>query len=335
MRPGSVGAGHALDGWQGLALHPQNSGAMALGPTHPIALNEMARAEKVLASLAGSEVPAVTINSLDVTDAPFLGRINSKLSPIIGNLLERQISELLTVDADEGMHWIRQDPDFPDALLVDGESRSTLSGYEVKAWYVLSTELTGRFRESVNLLERKNIRIAVVAWHLSHLVYGTPQIIDVLTVDALSVAKRRDTHYHRPPDYVCVEPQDTSARTRNLRQTNVAGYKWQGTEPAARKEAEAFVGAHPSVREPPHSVSGNALAANLVSRYPYRLDTNFAKIDRIAHPEIEDFKSRMLAHEVRGRKLRSWIRLLRDLNDPTSASYVAAAEEIRRIYEKL
>ena len=186
---------------------------MPILPTDPAARREMKRAEELLKSLVGSAVPAVTINSLEATDAPFLGRINSKLSPIIGNLLERQISDLLTEDADAGMHWVRQDPEFPDALLTDETGASTDSGYEVKAWYVLSTELTGRFRESVNLLQGRNIQLAIIAWHLSHIVYGTPLVVGVLTVDALSVAARRDAHYHRPPDYICVEPQDTTART--------------------------------------------------------------------------------------------------------------------------
>jgi len=307
---------------------------MPTPPTDPHVLHEMGRAEEHLRSIVGSDVPAITINSLDVKDAPFLGRINSKLSPIIGNLLERQISELLTEDAGHGMRWVRQDPDFPDALLLDAGGGSTDSGYEVKAWYVLSAELTGRFRESVNLLEGRNIRIAIIAWHLSHIVYGTPKVVGVLTVDALSVARRRDEHYHRPPDYLCVEPQDTTARTRNLQQTNVAGYKWQGA-PEALLEAEEFVMGHAAGRAAPHTPEGQALSAELMAQFAYRLDTNFAKVDRVDHPEIERFKAEMLRTDVRGRSLSRWIRLLRDLNTPETAAYDAAAAEIQAIYDEL
>lgn len=303
-------------------------------PDDPVVLQEMERAEEHLRAMVGSDVPAVTINSLDAKDAPFLGRINSKLSPIIGNLLERQISDLLTEDAGGGMRWIRQDPDFPDALLLDEDGSSTDSGYEVKAWYVLSTELTGRFRESVNLLEGRNVRVAIIAWHLSHIVYGTPKVVGVLTTDALSVARRRDEHYHRPPDYLCVEPQDTSARTRNLQQTNVAGYKWQGT-PEALVEAEEFVMGHAAAREAPHTPEGQALSAELMAQFSYRLDTNFAKVDRVDHPEIEAFKAEMLGTTVRGRALSSWIRLLRDLKVPETDAYDAAAAEMQAIYDEL
>ncbi len=40
-----------------------------------------------------------------------------------------------------------------------------------------------------------------------------------------SIAEARDQHYHKPPDYLVVEPEDTSRRTKNLRQTNTNGYK--------------------------------------------------------------------------------------------------------------
>jgi len=295
----------------------------------------MERAEEQLASLVGTTVPALTLNSIDAEDAPFLGRITSKLSPIIGNLLERQIIELLTDDTGSGMRWVRQDPNFPDALLLDRAGVSTNAGYEVKAWFVMSTELTGRFRESVRLLENRHIKVAVIAWHLSHIVYGTPKIAGILTVDALSVAECRDTHYHNPPDYLCVEPQDTSQRTRNLRQTNVSGFKWQSTDSSQRSAAEALVRKHEASDSPSHTPKAQEMVVELMNLYPYRLDTNFAKIDRIDHAEIEAFKRKMLSTKVRKRSLSDWTRLLRDLRDTSSASYAAAATEIQNVYSEL
>lgn len=116
---------------------------------------EMARAEKTLKNLVGEELSTISISSPSADEAVFLGQNISKLSPIIGNLIERRITHLLTEeDAEHGMKWQRQDPLFPDALLVDSQGKSTSAGFEVKAWYVLSTELTGRFRESVNLALR-------------------------------------------------------------------------------------------------------------------------------------------------------------------------------------
>lgn len=48
----------------------------------------------------------------------------------------------------------------------------------------------------------------------------------------------------------------------------------------------------------------------LTARFPYRLDTNFAKMDRIVHPEIEDFKSRVYATAFHGRAIEKWNKLL-------------------------
>ena len=65
------------------------------------------------------------------------------------------------------------------------------------------------------------------------------------------MAKARDDHYHNPPDYLVLEPEDTKARTRNLQQTNTNGYKFQGTA-AQFQEAQKIVqawepqGAHTS-----------------------------------------------------------------------------------------
>lgn len=54
----------------------------------------------------------------------------------------------------------------------------------------------------------------------------------------------------------------------------------------------------------------------LLARFPYRLDTNFAKMDRIVHPAIEDFKTRVTAAHVNGMTLSEWtIILTSDKND--------------------
>ena len=75
---------------------------------------EMARAEKTLRDLVGEELSTISISSPSPDEAVFLGQNISKLSPIIGNLMERRITHLLTEDETEhGMRWLRQDPLFP------------------------------------------------------------------------------------------------------------------------------------------------------------------------------------------------------------------------------
>ncbi len=295
----------------------------------------IAKAERKLKSLAGEEIPALSLNSLDASEAPFLGQIVSKLSPMIGNLLENRIVNFLNETRDQDHYWVRQDPDFPDALLKATSGIDTGVGFEVKAWYALSTELTGRFRESVNLLAGKNIKVVVVSWMMSHVVYGTPKILDVLVVDALEVAKSRDNHYHKPPDYLINEPNDTTARTRNLQQTNVLGYKWQETDAQKSVKAKKFVQQHPHAASDPHSPEAQSLVDDLMNTYKYRLDTNFAKIDRIDNPEIEAFKSKVLAMTVRDKTLTEWQKLLSKLNSENEVEAEAAGKIIQSIYDEL
>lgn len=295
---------------------------------------EMARAEAALTRLVGEEVDTLTVNSLDVEDAPFLGQIVSKLSPMIGNLLERRIIQILDEDAEHGMHWIRQDPGFPDALLVDSKHNSVEAGFEVKAWYVFSTELTGRFRESRNLLEGRDVRLVVVAWAMSHIVYGVPKVLGVLVEPAVNVAESRDTHYHKPPSYLIVEPNDTTSRTLNLQQTNVNGYKLQETG-TARIEAAIQKVANSERGPLPNSPLEQELAQALMSSFSYRLDTNFAKIDRIDNDGIERFKTQILRGYFRDKQVSAWVRILRNLNSNKESDREAAAVVIQSVYDSL
>ena len=294
---------------------------------------ELSRAEALLHFLAASTIDTLTVKSLRAEDAPFLALIVSKLSPIIGNLLEQRILELIEEGAPHGLRWRRQDPDFPDVVLQDREGQSTGTGYKVKAWYALSTEMTGRFRESYNLLVNRNVRVAIVAWIMSHVVYGSPLVIDILSVDAASVAEQRDRHYHKPPLYLIVEPRDTTERTRNLQQTNVNGFRIQESSTVRLEDAARLVASHPGRLAKPHTAEAQVLNAELMNRFAYRLDTNFAKVDRIDHPEIERFKASVLDRVVRGRKLDDWSRILGTLSDASKpASQEEAARLIRTVY---
>ena len=47
----------------------------------------------------------------------------------------------------------------------------------------------------------------------------------------------------------------------------------------------------------------------------YRLDTNYAKIDRIEHVEIEKFKEKVLQQQFNGRTIDQWSRILSTKKD--------------------
>lgn len=250
------------------------------------------------------------------TAAVNFSKIVSKLSSLVGNLIELNIVEYLNAkpELQQLGTWKRQDPGFPDTIFVG--SISPTPGIEVKAWLPLATEITARFRDSQGHFTANNTNVCILAWLPEHLLYGRPKIIDACMVSGRSIAEARDNHYHNPPDYIVIEPEDTSGRTSNLQQTNTQGHKWQGTDPAKLDEARALVASWgPAGRVYQTSLEYQRQLRELRSRFDYRLDTNFAKMNRIVHPEVLAFKSRVMALQSSGLAIRAWSRMLRNRND--------------------
>lgn len=234
-------------------------------------------------------------------------KIISKLSPILGNMIEFSFAEVLNriSDLQRFGQWKRQDPGFPDTIL-DG-TISPIPGFEIKAWFPLATEITARFKDSQLHFAGDNTRVALLAWLPEHVIYGKPKLIDVCVVSGKSIAEARDRHYHNPPDYLVLEPGDTTARSRNLQQTNTNGYKLQSRERFA--EAQRIVNSWPS-KDYSSLPEYQLRLQNLLGRFTYRLDTNYAKIDRINHPDIEAFKKKVEALHFCGMTVNEWSRTL-------------------------
>ena len=191
-----------------------------------------------LQSLAGHVFDLLTISKpISPAAAVNLAKVVSKLSPLLGNLIEFNTVEFLNDQPEykELGEWKRQDPGFPDTIFVG--SVSPVPGFEIKAWFPLATEITARFKDSQNHFKDDQTNVCLLAWLPDQLIFGKPKIMDVCVVSGRSVAEARDVHYHNPPDYIVLEPGNTKARTRNLQQTNTNGFKWQGT-PAESHQAE-------------------------------------------------------------------------------------------------
>lgn len=245
-----------------------------------------------------------------LASATYLAKVVSKLSPLVGNLIEFSSCDYLNSInylAKFG-RWRRQDPGFPDTIF-EGTVCPT-PGFEFKAWFPLATEITARFKDSQNHFIDDQTYVAMLAWLPEYLIFGRVKIIGVVVASGASIARARDNHYHNPPDYLVLEPEDTTARTNNLQQTNTSGYKFQG-EPTEFKEAQDIVnGWGPRDRLYRPTPEYQAKLRRLISRFKYRLDTNFAKMDRIIHPDIEAFKNRIHNVSVHGRKVGDWNKLL-------------------------
>ena len=270
----------------------------------------LATASAHLQSLTGHVFDVLTISKpISCGAAVNLAKIVSKLSPLLGNLIEFSTVEFLNNQPEYRSlgKWKRQDPGFPDTVFIG--SVSPAPGFEIKAWFPLATEITARFKDSQNHFTEDQTYICMLAWLPDQLIFGKPRIVDIITVSGQSVAKARDEHYHNPPDYLVIEPEDTSARTRNLQQTNANGYKFQGT-PERLAQAQRLVdGWGKQGRSYQPTPAYQSQLRQLLATFPYRLDTNFAKMDRIMHGGIEDFKRGVLAQKFHGLSVEEWSRL--------------------------
>lgn len=258
-----------------------------------------------------------------------LAKIVSKLSPMVGNLIEFNTCEYLNDQPEfEGLgHWQRQDPGFPDTVFLGDVSPTP--GFEIKAWFPLATEITARFKDSQNHFVADQTYVAMLAWLPEYLIFGRPRIVGIVVVSGASVAKARDDHYHNPPDYLVLEPEDTTSRTVNLQQTNTNGYKFQGDAAQLAAATEIVRGWGPGGMTYSPTPEYQALLQGLIGRFTYRLDTNFAKMDRIVHPQIEAFKEHTLGAEFHGRTIGEWNRLLARGNDADIRNVLADAFDIR------
>lgn len=290
-------------------------------------------ATKTLSDLDGQIIDLIEVDKpTSIQYALELTKIVSKLSPMLGNLFEFRIIDVLnSSDSFQNGKWIRQDPGFPDARYIDDAFPDTNIGVEVKAWFPFATEITGRFKDSETIFQSDSINVAIIAWLPEYVFWGKPKIIKTLVVSGKSIAQARDSHYHNPPHYIILEPEDTSTRTENLQQTNTNGYVFQHESNAERKrlfeQAQKLVKTWgPKGKEYSTTRDYQALLKTLQGSFPYRLDTNYAKIDRIKHTAIKAFKESIYNTTFKGKKIKEWRRIAHyEITDPI---FVAAIQTL-------
>ncbi|MGI9323089.1 MAG: hypothetical protein ACR2PJ_05865, partial [Pseudomonadales bacterium] len=93
-----------------------------------------------LREMKGRVYDLLTVSEPASPDAAVdLSKIVSKLSPIVGNMLEISIVEYLNAQSEYAGHgqWKRQDPGFPDVIFSGVDP---VPGFEIKAWFPLATE---------------------------------------------------------------------------------------------------------------------------------------------------------------------------------------------------
>ena len=269
--------------------------------------------QKGLVSLRGHSFDIISLSKPQSTQSAVeMIKIISKLSSIVGNLIELHLVEVLNKQQKSITgHWERQDPGFPDAVFKCNLSPNP--GFEIKAWYPFATEITARFKDSQNFFSHDQTDVVMPAWVPENLYYGKPKLIDIVVVSGISVAKARDKHYFNPPDYLVIEPEDTSNRTINLQQTNTSGYKIQvpkGSNDYMKAETRAKQLGLLKGQYSPQQAYQNKVR-KLFGEFNYRLDTNYAKMDRIVHPGLEKFKNSVMRQKIFGSSIGDWKKILK------------------------
>lgn len=273
------------------------------------------KACKELLKLSGRSIDIIDVKKPTSIDAAVeLSKVVSKLSPLVGNMLEFHIADALnSIDWDCDGKWVRQDPDFPD-VLFHGSNITPNVGFEVKAWYPFATEITGRFKTSTDILENNLYDVALIAWLPEFVFWGKPQIIDVAIFKGLDVANSRNKHYHQPPRYIVREPEDTNDRTENLKQRNTSGFRFQESIHNVIENATTFMKEYEINENYSATIEYQDKIKSLLSKFQYREDTNYAKIDRIEHEGIEQFKEYILNYCFQGSTIKEW-RKISENND--------------------
>lgn len=246
-----------------------------------------------------------------------LTKIISKVSPLVGNLIELEaIAQLNQIKWPVAGEWQRQDPGFPDAIFKGDVSPSP--GIEIKSWFPFSTEITARFKESVEFFKYDQTNVAVLAWIPEFIIYGRPKVIGVWTGSARELSMSRDSHYHNPPDYIVMEPGETDARTANLQQSVVGGHKFQGSKEEFAKAEQACRELGLAKGTYSTSPSYQSKLKKLVGAFEYRVDTNFAKIDRVGNQSLEAFKTKIQEMTIDGKTVKQWSKLFQEDGDDLS-----------------
>jgi len=242
----------------------------------------------------------------------------AKFSSVLSNLLEVHVVDQLNEynrinNVWPGYRWISQDPYFPDCILVplEGHDPSTdthgVMGIEVKIWYPMATELTGRLNESQATVGLGNSVLLIGAWIPNFIIWGQIETLAVGIFDILDVIRTRDNRWFYPPAALITEPRDTSERTSNLQQTNVSFWEIQSGRELASNIVELWPTMEYSTEEEMQDRIHDLLNHPNIDYRPENQNRN--KIQRIGHSGIREWQLEISQIEICARQLREWFRL--------------------------
>ncbi len=120
----------------------------------------IATSKSLLQQMQGTCFEQLSLNKpSSLFEAINMMKIVSKISPLVGNLFEIDAAERLRAEPSLSAlgEWVRQDPDFPDVIL--NWPKNEKIGFEIKAWFPMATEITGRFKDSQSAFLNDHIHV--------------------------------------------------------------------------------------------------------------------------------------------------------------------------------
>jgi hypothetical protein len=176
----------------------------------------------------------------------------------------------------------------------------------VKAWQSFPVERPTRFSESGGLFEEDNVSLINVGWALEHMIWGRIRILNVVDVSAKAMTEARNRHYYNPPVYVVCEEESErfSSTITDAKQTR--GYKFIGGEEQLRQAAELAARLGLAKDNYCCGRSYQTKLYQLLGRFPYREDKDYAVIDLIEQQDVAGARKEALDTVLDGASVREF-----------------------------
>ena len=185
----------------------------------------------------------------------------------------------------------------------------------VKAWQSFPVERPTRFSESGGLFEEDNVSLINVGWALEHMIWGRIRVLNVVDVSARDMTEARNRHYYNPPVYVVCEEESGrfSSMITDAKQTR--GYKFIGSEEQLRQAAELAARLELEKDNYCCGRSYQTKLYQLLGRFPYREDKEYAIIDLIEQKDVAEARREALDTVLDGASVREFAALTGSADD--------------------
>ena len=205
---------------------------------------------------------------------------------LCNRMVELTLVESLSGFAGDGSgSWLRE-KQRSNALYYDCPVLQPTPRVIIKAWQALTVDKPTRFSESSKLFADDNVLVINVGWTLEHIIWGRIRVLNVVSVSARELAESRSKCCYSPPDYLVCEEENGRLNSQIIDTSLTRGYSFTGTEEQRQQALE--LSGRLGLNKDNYSSDRNYQVKlyQLLGRFPYREDKEYAIIDQIGHPDV-------------------------------------------------